>query len=272
MFQLEYWVIISVFNPFGQLLLGSGGAVTSLVQLSVLLSFILFPIGLLVALFCVWNRKPSIYQGGLIIAASIFWIYALAATKSHIFIGPYVALLGGIILEASVLLSGNISLSRHSYSRSYSSKHHYDYQTTKTPIFYWILILVIILVINALMFLNFIKTGTELYQILNTISKFTLFLPGVVIIPLIVGIFIGRSVEHSENDVKKVLRKGFLKSINACITYLVSITIVYLIFLYLFNNAPKIGYAIIYWYILPSLILISASALGAVIMYSKHLE
>jgi len=88
--QLYFELLYALFGGFGIFgaLLGQGLTVTTLPQLATLLTLFAIPIGL------VWRR------GIILSAGALLWMYASAATLTAIFIGPLVALAGGIIMSS----------------------------------------------------------------------------------------------------------------------------------------------------------------------------
>ena len=82
------------FGAFG-VLAGQGLTVTSLPQLAILLTLFAIPIGLIIR------------RGIVVSIGSVMWLYASAATLSNIFIGPLVALAGGIIMSSGEIISAS---------------------------------------------------------------------------------------------------------------------------------------------------------------------
>lgn len=95
-----YDAIFSIFGfgAFG-VLAGQGLTVTSLPQLAILLTLFAIPIGLIIR------------RGIIVSIGSLMWLYASAATLSTIFIGPLVALAGGIIISSGEIAS--VSKKKH---------------------------------------------------------------------------------------------------------------------------------------------------------------
>lgn len=91
-----YDVIFSIFGfgAFGALT-GQGLTVTSLPQLAILLTLFAIPVGLIIR------------RGIVVSIGSLMWMYASAATLSAIFIGPLVALAGGIIMSSGEIASAS---------------------------------------------------------------------------------------------------------------------------------------------------------------------
>jgi hypothetical protein len=91
-----YDVIFSIFGfgAFG-ILTGQGLTATSLPQLAILLTLFAIPIGLIAR------------RGIIVSVGSLMWLYASAATLSPIFIGPLVALAGGMVMSSGETISAS---------------------------------------------------------------------------------------------------------------------------------------------------------------------
>lgn len=265
-----YWgVIFAILSGFG-IFGASAFTVSNWQSFAQLAMLIVFPVGIYFTYKAIADHNPSIYQGLVGILPGVLSISASFTTipPFNRAEGAYIAILGGIILELGYFMGGSRSSGpiRHHYSRNYS--HTYE----RTPVFYWVAALAIALLINILLFFNLIQPNTGLHSLLNSLANFILYLPGIIVLPLIIGMLIGREVGHSARTIKYAARIGFLKSIYACLTYVVSIIILYLILFYTINSAPSLQYLIEYWLVLPSAVLMIASVIGALVSYSKHLE
>lgn len=101
----------------------------------------------------------------------------------------------------------------------------------KGPLVFWIAILLAGLLL-ALIIAPLLGTGTNLGGISATIGGYILYLPGSIILPLIVAIWVGERVGSARSRIKNSAKVGLVNAAYACLIYAVSIFIIYLLLYY----------------------------------------
>jgi len=136
---------------------------------------------------------------------------------------------------------------------------------------FWIGILVIALV--AYLILTDTSTftkGTEGYIILNEIYTFILFGPGLLILPAIVGVVIGRQIGIKSEKLVTTLKRGILEAIYGTIIYIISVSIIYEVMIYtIANSMLNLNALITNWIVVPSVIFIVLVELLSWVSFSR---
>ncbi len=100
------------------------------------------------------------------------------------------------------------------------------------PLFTWALIIVIGIIFEAIVPAVLgatIAPGATLYR---SIGNYILYLPGVIILPLLISIWIGHKVGDNTESVRVATKLGVINAVYASIVYAVIIFIAYLILSY----------------------------------------
>ena len=103
--QFYFDFIVGIFSGLG-LLMGSMFTAMNWQTLSMMIALIAYPVGLYFAYKSTRYRRPSIYQGAGTILAAILWMAAVFVTIPNFTeaLGPYIAIIGGLILELAYFL------------------------------------------------------------------------------------------------------------------------------------------------------------------------
>ena len=136
---------------------------------------------------------------------------------------------------------------------------------------FWIGILVIALVAYLILAdtPTFTK-GTEGYLILNEIYMFILFGPGLLILPAIVGVVIGRQIGIKSEKLVTTLKRGILEAIYGTIIYIISVSIIYEVMIYtIANSMLNLNALITNWIVVPSVIFIVLVELLSWVSFSR---
>jgi len=137
------------------------------------------------------------------------------------------------------------------------------------PMFFWLLLLVIAIVINALANFGYIPGG-KILSILKASASFILFMPGSVILPTIVGAFIGAEIGRRSKSMHIAIKSGIINGVYAAIVYLIAIFIIYETIIYVMPNiSPGISFLEENWFAMPTAILIALSVLFAGLSHSR---
>ncbi len=99
------------------------------------------------------------------------------------------------------------------------------------PLSFWVGIIVIAALIQLLVIPFTVQFGNpSLNPYLNTFANYVLYMPGVIVIPLIAAVWIGDHVSSSIGNNKKLLvSKGIMNALYSSLIYIVSIFIIYLV-------------------------------------------
>lgn len=143
------------------------------------------------------------------------------------------------------------------------------------PITGWIVVLFIALAIKLFLSgpsLN--STGSGLISILLSLSTFILFLPGSLILPLVVGAAIGTEVGLSAPKMTSAQKGGLLNGVYAALIYSIAIVIIYEVIVNIIPSlAPNLTmqFLLYYWLIYPIVIIIALCEVFAIISYARKI-
>jgi hypothetical protein len=100
------------------------------------------------------------------------------------------------------------------------------------PLVFWIALLLIGL-LAILVFQPVFSSNAGISALMTDISNWILYLPGSVIMPLIVAIWIGERAGSAKNNVRSAVRIGEINAVYATLIYVVAVFIIYLLFYYI---------------------------------------
>jgi hypothetical protein len=142
------------------------------------------------------------------------------------------------------------------------------------PMFIWLLLLAIGLLIKAMLMLTTLMSPQSGYfAIFNGVSNFILLLPGAIILPVVVGAVIGAEIGRRVDSFFDAVRVSVLTAVYACIIYLVALFVVYAILLFtLAGSQPSYNFVVVYWLTIPLVALIGVMAIFSVISYSRKVS
>ena len=102
------------------------------------------------------------------------------------------------------------------------------------PMFVWIFLLSVAVVLNIILAdTPFIPQGSVTYTISDAYIRFMLQLPGMVILPLIMGAMIGSDVGKKATSAKSATKAGLLNGIYASLVYFIAMIVIYMVISYL---------------------------------------
>ncbi len=138
------------------------------------------------------------------------------------------------------------------------------------PMTFWITLLVIALIFKiALSYANPFSASASAH-FAGTIANYILFLPGSLILPIIVGAVIGVRVGDCVRRKRDILAKGLMNGVYASIIYMLSIIIIYAVFVYAMPaSAPGIAFLSTQWLAIPIAIEIVLAVLFSVLTFSR---
>ncbi len=143
------------------------------------------------------------------------------------------------------------------------------------PMLFWVILLIIALVLRmVLTFTGLVGSTGSIYNLLNSFSNYVLFMPGAVILPLVVGAIIGAQVGIKAHSMELAQRGGLLNGVYAAVVYLVAIIVIWAIVYYVIvPSAPSVLPSVLFligeWLVAPVAILILVSFFFAVLSHSR---
>ncbi|MEM4064429.1 MAG: hypothetical protein QXR16_03100 [Candidatus Micrarchaeaceae archaeon] len=140
------------------------------------------------------------------------------------------------------------------------------------PIFVWLLLLVVSLAIVIFAQDGLIpKSGIG--GSLMSIANLILFMPGALILPIIIGAAIGAEIGRSSKDMKVATKAGIINGVYAGIIYIIAIVIIYEIITYVLPSAmPSISFLLSYWLAMPFALVVLVSLGFAVLSHSRKVS
>ncbi|MDE1825413.1 MAG: hypothetical protein KGH61_03495 [Candidatus Micrarchaeota archaeon] len=129
------------------------------------------------------------------------------------------------------------------------------------PMAIWIALLLVGLVFRAITTLGTTTPGTALaYTLLDDISSFILMLPGIIILPIIFGAYVGATVGTRSRHISDAASIGLVNGIYASVIYIITIVVIYLVMFYSLPGAqPSLGFMLEFWAIAPVVLTILLS-------------
>ena len=111
------------------------------------------------------------------------------------------------------------------------------------PMSFWIGLLVIGLIIEFVIG-PLAKLAGVPQQLFTTVANYILYLPGAIILPLVVAVWVGERVGSSGRRVGEALRVGLLNAIYVAFVYAIAIFIIYLLIFYGDAKALPTGFTL----------------------------
>ncbi|MGI0100567.1 MAG: hypothetical protein ACREBH_02510 [Candidatus Micrarchaeaceae archaeon] len=106
--------------------------------------------------------------------------------------------------------------------------------SVEEPLAFWIGLIAIGAIMQLLAIPLATSYGHTAFNIyMNQFAGYVIYIPGIVVLPLIVSMWIGDRVSYLDRKKTNVARKGLINAIYAVIVYVVSILILYVIMNYL---------------------------------------
>jgi hypothetical protein len=108
---------------------------------------------------------------------------------------------------------------------------------------------------------------SEAFSSVGGMAKLVLFMPGSIIIPLLVGIAIGVKVGNRSKTAARSARMGMLNGIYASIIYIVAMVIVYEVMVYVSPSLlPTVNFMLLSWGIQPIVEVIVTSTIFSIVL------
>ena len=140
------------------------------------------------------------------------------------------------------------------------------------PLTLW-LILLIMGVVMALVFVPLTSGTPMISKLISEISGWILYLPGSLILPLIVSLWVGENVGATRSGAGFAARAGLINAVYTTLIYVVAIFIIYLL-LYYISPASLSSITLIYFaeyvVVLPALILLVLVPLISSLSAARH--
>ncbi|MGC8649007.1 MAG: hypothetical protein ACP5UN_02205 [Candidatus Micrarchaeia archaeon] len=143
------------------------------------------------------------------------------------------------------------------------------------PLSFWLAFLIMGVIIQLVLvpFMNSATSQNTITPVLLEISSWILYLPGSIILPLIVALWLGEKIGATKNKIKSAITIATINAIYTALVYIIAIFIIYLLIDYItptFFN--KIGIVAIaeYVVILPIIIIVILIPLIASLSAARH--
>jgi hypothetical protein len=124
------------------------------------------------------------------------------------------------------------------------------------PLFLWALIIIIGIVLEVVVPALLGKHFSSFANSYKVIGSYILTMPGVIILPLVISVWIGHRVGEAAENVKSALRLGLINGIYASIVYGVIIFVTQLILKYTTSYAFTTSFLLKYVILIPIAIVI----------------
>jgi len=140
------------------------------------------------------------------------------------------------------------------------------------PLIFWITMLVIGL-LAVLVFEPVFSNIAGVKALMGDISQWILYLPGSVILPLIVSIWIGERVGSTKGNVKAAAKAGEINALYTTLIYIVAIFIIYMLIYYIspgsLQSISLVNYAE-YVIAIPAIIILVLTPLVSALSGARH--
>lgn len=140
------------------------------------------------------------------------------------------------------------------------------------PLIFWISLLVFGVLV-ALVISPILAPSGGGKNLLTAISNWILYLPGSIILPLIVSIWIGEAVGRRGSSIGRTAKIGEINAVYTALIYVISIFIIYLLFYYIDPSAltnVTITYFLEYVVIIPAIILFVLIPIVSALSSARH--
>ena len=142
------------------------------------------------------------------------------------------------------------------------------------PLTFWIIMLVVGVLLDVILAPISGSVGQSgIQSFLTTIAGYILFLPGSIILPLIVSIWIGERVGANKNKVKAAVTLGEVNAAYTGLIYVIAIFIIYLLVRYItptFLNTITLTSFIEYVVVVPVVIVVILIPFIAALSAARH--
>ncbi|MCL5433969.1 MAG: hypothetical protein M1538_03270 [Candidatus Marsarchaeota archaeon] len=104
------------------------------------------------------------------------------------------------------------------------------------PLSFWLAFLVLGVIIQLVLIpivINLRVSNGSLIKILSDIGGWILYMPGALILPLVISLWMGERIGATKNKVKSAITIGIINAIYTVIVYIIAIFIIYLLISYI---------------------------------------
>ncbi len=138
------------------------------------------------------------------------------------------------------------------------------------PLFLWALVIIIGIVLEVVIPALLGKSYASSAASYKAIGNYILSLPGVIILPLIISVWIGHRVGEKSSSVANALKSGLLNGVYASIVYGVIIFVAQLVLKYTTSYALTTSFLLRYVVATPMAIVIVFTIIIAVLNEMRH--
>ncbi|MDE1768847.1 MAG: hypothetical protein KGH62_05805, partial [Candidatus Micrarchaeota archaeon] len=141
------------------------------------------------------------------------------------------------------------------------------------PMFLWIALLLAAVAARVILSTTgYVPVGGQVYAIANSYPNFLLSFPGIIILPLIVGIMIGNEVGRRSTTLESALRSGLLNGMYASIMYVIAIVIIYIVLSYIVPQFTSQYLSVFNSVVFPILVFLLTLEIFSALSYSRRVD
>ena len=141
------------------------------------------------------------------------------------------------------------------------------------PMILWAILLLVAISINiTLANFNTIPAASTIYAVASAYSKFVLSMPGIAILPLIIGAVIGAEVGSRSLNLKRTTKIGLLNGIYLSVIYAMTIIVLYIVLDYGTSQTFSLSAILLNSIIFPIIVLLIAIEIFAILSFSRKVD
>jgi hypothetical protein len=141
------------------------------------------------------------------------------------------------------------------------------------PMSLWILLLLLAVASRyVLQSTSLVPHGNGIYRLLSLFPDFLLTMPGILVLPLVVGAIIGAEVGSRSFSMASAVRSGLLNGIYAVVVYAMIIAVVYIALAYITPQTPSLSGVIQNSVLLPAIVMLLSLEAFAVLSHSRRVD
>ncbi|MCL4365356.1 MAG: hypothetical protein M1569_03570 [Candidatus Marsarchaeota archaeon] len=141
------------------------------------------------------------------------------------------------------------------------------------PMILWTILLLVAISINiTIANFNAMPATSTIYAVASAYSKFVLSMPGITILPLIIGAIIGAEIGSRSRSLKRTAKIGFLNGIYLSVIYAITIIVLYIVLDYGTSQALALSAILLNSIILPIIVLLISIEIFAILSFSRKVD
>ena len=141
------------------------------------------------------------------------------------------------------------------------------------PMILWIVLLLVAVSINIILAnFNIVSAASFIYSAASAYSKFVLSVPGIDVLPLIIGAIIGAEIGSRSLSLKRATVSGFVTGIYSSVIYAIAITVLYVVLDYGTGHTFALSAILLNSIIFPIIVLLVVIEMFAVLSFSRKVD